>query len=115
MSFKTLYSASALLLALSSCAFAQTSNVEDEDVIIATGKHLYSDQVNALKTPTLIIDVPQSLSITTSEQIIEQGFDSISDIVLYTPGLNQSQARRNGRSYKPRHKERRFGRRLCWV
>ena len=91
MSFKTLCSASALLLVLSPSAFAQTSDVEDEDIIIVEGNYLYSDQVNALKTPTPIIDVPQSLSITTSEQIIEQGFDSISDIVLYTPGLNQSQ------------------------
>ncbi len=64
---------------------------EDEDQIIVNGKTLYSNQVNAVKTPTPIIDVPQSLSIVTAEQITQQGFDSIGDIVLYTPGVTQSQ------------------------
>ena len=68
---------------------AQSQSLEDE--VVTTGQYLYSDQVNALKTPTPIIDVPQSLSIVNAEQILEQGFDSIGDIVLYTPGLNQSQ------------------------
>jgi len=85
----TLCSATAILLALAPSAFAQ--DTADEDVIIVEGRHLYSDQINALKTPTPILDVPQSLSITTAEQILAQGFDSIGDIVLYTPGLNQSQ------------------------
>ena len=79
----------ALLVPLSSNA--QTSSNAQDDVIIVTGNHLYSDQVNALRVPTPIIDVPQSLSITTADQILEQGFDSIGDLVLYTPGLNQSQ------------------------
>ena len=61
------------------------------DTVEVTGQYLYTDRVNALKSPTPIIDVPQSLSITTAEQILEQGFDSIGDIVLYTPGLTQSQ------------------------
>jgi len=59
--------------------------------IIVTGDVLYSNQLNALKTPTPIIDVPQSLSITTADQIVRQGFDSISDIVNYTPGVTNSQ------------------------
>ena len=59
--------------------------------IIVTGDVLYSNQLNALKTPTPIIDVPQSLSITTADQIVRQGFDSIGDIVNYTPGVTTSQ------------------------
>ena len=59
--------------------------------IIVTGDVLYSNQINALKTPTPIIDVPQSLSITTADQIVRQGFDSIGDIVNYTPGVSNSQ------------------------
>jgi catecholate siderophore receptor len=59
--------------------------------IVVTGNVLYSDQLNALKTPTPIIDVPQSLSITTADQIVKQGFDSIGDIVNYTPGVTNSQ------------------------
>lgn len=61
------------------------------DTITVTGRFLYTDQINALKSPTPIIDVPQSLSIVTADQIIQQGFDSIGDIALYTPGITQSQ------------------------
>ena len=65
--------------------------VYELDDYIVSGKVLYTDEVNALKTPTPIIDVPQSLSILTASQISEQGFDSIGDIIDYTPGVNTSQ------------------------
>lgn len=63
----------------------------NESTIVVTGAVLQSNEINSIKTPTPIIDVPQSLTITTQEQIQKQGFDSIGDIVLYTPGVNQSQ------------------------
>jgi outer membrane receptor for Fe3+-dicitrate len=44
-----------------------------------------------LKTPTPVIDVPQSLSITSATDIELRGFDSIGDIVDYTPGVNMNQ------------------------
>jgi len=59
--------------------------------IVVKGKVLYSDQVKALKTPTAIIDVPQSLSIITDDDIRRQGIREIGDIVRYTPGVNTSQ------------------------
>ncbi|MEM7354053.1 MAG: TonB-dependent siderophore receptor [Acidobacteriota bacterium] len=62
-----------------------------EDEIVVVGKYLYNDQVNALRTPTPIIDVPQSLSITTADQLAQQGFTSIGEIISYTPGVNTSQ------------------------
>jgi len=64
---------------------------DDEGRIIVTGDVLYSDQVTALKTPTQIIDVPQSLTITTQEDILERGWTSIGQIIDYTPGVNTSQ------------------------
>ncbi len=67
---------------------AQDSDIEE---MIIVGKYLSVDKAYSLKTPTPIINVPQSLSITTAAQIVQQGFDSVSDIVLYTPGVNQSQ------------------------
>ena len=76
-----------VLLAFShSSTYAQTT-----DEIIVKGKVLYSDQVNALKTPVPILNVPQSLSIVTDEDIRAQGFRSIGDIARYTPGVNTSQ------------------------
>ena len=58
---------------------------------VVVGNTLYADQINALKTPTPIIDVPQSLSITDADDISMRGFDSIGDIVDYTPGVNMTQ------------------------
>lgn len=62
-----------------------------QDRIVVVGRYLYTDQVNALKTPTPIIDVPQSLTIVSADQILERGFDSVSDIVNYIPGVNATQ------------------------
>ena len=64
---------------------------EPVEEIVVKGKVLYSDQVTALKTPTAIIDVPQSLSIVTDEEIRKQGIRELGDIVRYTPGVNTSQ------------------------
>ncbi|MBH5323533.1 TonB-dependent receptor [Erythrobacter sp. JGD-13] len=61
------------------------------DPIIVEGEVLYSDQVTALRTPTPILDVPQSLSIVTSDEIEARGFTAISQIVDYTPGVVNSQ------------------------
>lgn len=61
------------------------------DDILVSGDVLQSSAVNSVKTPTPIIDVPQSLSITTEEQIQERGWVSIGEIIDYTPGVNTSQ------------------------
>lgn len=70
---------------------AQSSDGSAIEEIIVQGQYLFRDQVNALRTPTPIIDVPQSLSIVTATQITEQGFTSIGDIINYTPGVSTSQ------------------------
>ena len=66
------------------------SNAGIEEVVVK-GNVLYTDQVNALKTPVPVLDVPQSVSIITDEDIRKQGFREISDIVRYIPGVNTSQ------------------------
>lgn len=91
MKFITSSCAAALLVALASTASAQSNNASQDDEIIVRGKYLHSDWVNALKSPTPIIDVPQSLSIVTAEQITNQGFDSVGDIINYIPGVTNSQ------------------------
>jgi catecholate siderophore receptor len=76
-------------LSMTTNIFAQSDS--DPEEIIVKGKVLYSDQVTALKTPVPIIDVPQTLSIVTDEDIRKQGFRELGDIVRYTPGVNTSQ------------------------
>lgn len=78
-------------LILATPAHTQTSSASAIEEILVSGQYLYRDQVNALRTPTPILDVPQSLSIVTAEQITRQGFTSIGDIINYTPGVNTSQ------------------------
>ncbi len=93
--------ATALTLALAIQALSgqgteTNSSIDDSDVLeledlVVTGSSLYTDQVNALKTPTPVVDVPQSLSIIGNDEIVRRGFNSIGDIVDYTPGVNNSQ------------------------
>jgi len=84
-----LLSASAAALSASAAEPLPTSAAVD--VIVVPGNYLYNDKINALKTPTPIIDVPASLSIITAEEINLRGFNSISDLIEYTPGANTSQ------------------------
>ena len=70
---------------------AAENKVYELDEFVVTDQFLFSDQVNALKTPTPVIDVPQSLSITSAADISLRGFDSVGDIVDYTPGVNMNQ------------------------
>lgn len=82
---------SALSLVSTAPALYAQAGSETVEEIVVRGQVLYSDRVNALRSPTPIIDVPQSLSIITAEQITQQGFTSIGDIINYTPGVNTSQ------------------------
>ncbi len=79
----------ALFLLGSLCTFAQNS--DDVEEVEVKGKVLYVDQVNSLKPPLPILDVPQSVSVITDEEIKNQGFREIGDIIRYTPGVNTSQ------------------------
>lgn len=61
------------------------------DEIVVEGRYLSLDKMNAVKTPTPIIDIPQSLSIVSSKQIERQAFRSMGDVLRYTPGVAISQ------------------------
>ena len=73
---------------ISTSIIAQDAEVEE---VVVKGKVLQSDQVNALKTPTPIINVPQSLSIITDDEMLKKSMRSVGDIIRYTPGVNTSQ------------------------
>ncbi|MEO1662428.1 MAG: TonB-dependent receptor [Pseudomonadota bacterium] len=89
-----LLGAAAMSALFAAPAFAEPADEDDtfvQDEVVVVGQYLYADQVNALRAPTPIIDVPQSLSIISADQILERGFDSVGDIINYTPGVNTSQ------------------------
>lgn len=86
----SIFLASTILVPASAHASDVDSDEGQPDILVV-GEVLYSDQVNSLKTPTPILDVPQSLSITTADQIARRGFSSVGQIVDYTPGVSNSQ------------------------
>ena len=73
------------LVITTSAIYAQDETLE------VKGKVLYKDQVNSLKPPVPILDVPQSVSVITDDDIRNQGFRQIGDLIRYTPGVNTSQ------------------------
>ncbi|MEN7341419.1 MAG: TonB-dependent siderophore receptor [Pseudomonadota bacterium] len=77
-------------LSLSAAASAQQDG-NDIDEIVVEGRYLSIDKINSVKTPTPIVDVPQSLSILTADQISDQAFQNFGDVLRYTPGLSISQ------------------------
>lgn len=88
---KGLRSNAASIAALLSLLGAGTANAEITDEIIVEGRYLSIDKLNAVKTPTPLIDIPQSLTIIGAEQIEQQAFTNIGDITRYTPGISISQ------------------------
>ena len=67
------------------------ANAAYVDEIIVEGRYLSLDKLNSVKTPTPIIDVPQSLSIVGADRIAAQAFTNFGDVLRYTPGLAISQ------------------------
>ncbi|MFT4800234.1 MAG: catecholate siderophore receptor, partial [Candidatus Azotimanducaceae bacterium] len=79
-----------LLLSLGLGSASVADDLKMEEVIVE-GKYLSIDKVDSVKTPTPILNVPQSLSVMTDVQIEQQAFRSIGDVLRYTPGLSVSQ------------------------
>ena len=79
------------LIYLISVVFSIMVIFGQEELLEVKGKVLYKDQVNSLKPPMPILDVPQSVNIVTDIDIRNQGFREIGDIIRYTPGVNTSQ------------------------
>ena len=71
--------------------FVCSENNSDLEELVVKGKVLYQDQVSALKTPVPILNVPQTVSIITDEEILNNGFINIEDIIRFVPGVTSSQ------------------------
>ncbi len=75
-----------VLIFVASTMFAQ----QDEELEVK-GNVLFKDQVNSMKPPVPILNVPQTVTIITDEDILDQGFRAIADIVRYVPGVVTTQ------------------------
>ncbi len=77
----------AAISAFSANLHAQENDVVELDDYEVVGKYLQTDQINALKSPTPIEDVPQSLTILTSDLLELQDLSSMGAIADYVPGI----------------------------
>lgn len=75
-----------ILVFITSTMFAQ----QDEELEVK-GNVLFKDQVNSMKPPAPILNVPQTVTIITDEDILDQGFRAIADVVRYVPGVVTTQ------------------------
>lgn len=87
-----------LLLALtgaSAVALADDAAVSygegDVERITIRGAFFGQQVADAIKTPTLLLNVPQSASIISAEQISDQALFSVADVMQYTPGVSIGQ------------------------
>lgn len=68
----------------------RTLQVADEVVVEAT-RYATAETMTATKTQTALRDVPQSVSVVTSELIHDQSMRSMADVVRYVPGVSMGQ------------------------
>jgi catecholate siderophore receptor len=57
--------------------------------------YVVSNTNSAMKTPTLLRDVPQSITVVTQSQIRDQLMMSVADVVRYIPGVTSHQGENN--------------------
>lgn len=72
-------------------SFAQAQEELAPTIVTADSAELEGNNVTAFKTGTPLIDVPQSVTVVTDEQLEEQAIRTIGDLVDYTPGVVKSQ------------------------
>ncbi len=94
MTIRTSILAASAVLALPHTAFAAESEAEAQDPILVIGKadgYLASESATATKTDTPLLDTPQSVTVITREQIEDQAYRSLGDVLRYVPGVTLSQ------------------------
>lgn len=94
---RLLLASAALTLVMPTGTQAQ-EKAADLGTIIVTGQtrgYVAVNSVTATKTDTPLIDVPQSVSVITREQLDDQAAYSLSDVLRYVPGVTVGQGEGN--------------------
>ncbi len=71
------------------------SPVQSTVTVIENADYLTTATRSATKTLTPLLDVPQSITVVTGEQIKDQMMMSIGDVVRYVPGISAHQGENN--------------------
>jgi catecholate siderophore receptor len=67
---------------------AEAGDAESRVIVVVGEVDGYrADSANALKTPTPLIDVPQTVTVISREQLNDQGVTQLSEALRYVPGV----------------------------
>ncbi|NBQ12522.1 MAG: TonB-dependent siderophore receptor, partial [Gammaproteobacteria bacterium] len=82
-----------LTLALAALALpvAAVDEAGPIETIVVRGAYFGQALAEGVKTPTLLLDVPQSVSVMDAQQLREQAHVSVADVMQYTPGVSIGQ------------------------
>ena len=75
-------------LALPVAAEEATGPIE---TIVVRGAYFGQALAEGVKTPTLLLNVPQTVSVMDAQQLREQAHVSVADVMQYTPGVSIGQ------------------------
>jgi catecholate siderophore receptor len=87
-----------VLLISPTIAHGEEAGSEDQTPIIVIGKaegYVATQTVTATKTDTPLIDVPQTITVVTREQLDDQAQRSMADVLRYVPGVTIGQGEGN--------------------
>ena len=88
---------SALILALPGTAVAQEAQATLSEILV-TGQsrgYVAVNSVTATKTDTPLLDVPQSVTVVTRQQLDDQAVRSLGEVLRYVPGVTLGQGEGN--------------------
>ncbi|WP_305304945.1 TonB-dependent siderophore receptor [Brevundimonas sp.] len=94
---RVLLTSTAILLTFPAVAIAQDRPASLETITVTgqTRGYIAIDSVTATKTDTPLIDVPQSITVVTREQLDDQALHSLGDVLRYVPGTTVGQGEGN--------------------
>ncbi len=88
---------SALILSLPGVAVAQEADTRLGEILV-TGEargYVAVNSVTATKTDTPLLDVPQSVTVVTRQQLDDQALYSLGEVLRYVPGVTVGQGEGN--------------------
>jgi len=78
-------------LAAPHCAFAEAAAHDDGPAIVVTGERSHDDDISATKTPTPLLDTPQSVVTLDRQRLDDQGVEQLGEALRYVPGVTLGQ------------------------
>jgi len=94
---RALLVSASLMMAAPTLALAQESSSELAPILVTGGARVYIeiDSVSSTRTDTPLLNVPQTVNVVTREQMDDQAFHSLGEVLRYVPGVTVGQGEGN--------------------